>query len=97
MLPTRYGGHPSKARPPVGAASGRASQCDARRAGCHAWDLRRRIADAITVRGVVETEPRDPAMVSIAALGLGLFALGAIIVPAWRGTAVDRLEAMRPQ
>jgi putative ABC transport system permease protein len=43
-----------------------------------------------------ETEPRDPAVFSFVALGLGLVALVAVSVPAWRATAVDPLVAMRP-
>ena len=43
-----------------------------------------------------DVEPRDPAVFSIVALGLGLVALVAVSVPAWRATAVDPLVAMRP-
>jgi len=42
------------------------------------------------------TQPRDPAVFSLVALGLGLVALVAVSVPAWRATAVDPLVAMRP-
>jgi ABC-type antimicrobial peptide transport system permease subunit len=42
------------------------------------------------------TQPRDPAVFSLVALGLGLVALVAGSVPAWRATAVDPLVAMRP-
>ena len=42
------------------------------------------------------TQPRDPAVFSLVALGLGLVALVAASVPAWRATAVDPLVAMRP-
>jgi predicted permease len=43
-----------------------------------------------------DTQPRDPAVFSIVALGLGFVALVAVSVPAWRATAVDPLVAMRP-
>ena len=43
-----------------------------------------------------ETQPRDPAVFSFVALGLGLIALVAVSVPAWRATTVDPLVAMRP-
>ena len=43
-----------------------------------------------------DTAPRDPAVFSIVALGLGLVALVAVSVPAWRATSVDPLVAMRP-
>ena len=42
------------------------------------------------------TQPRDPAVFSFVALGLGLVALVAASVPAWRATTVDPLVAMRP-
>jgi len=42
------------------------------------------------------TQPRDPAVFSLVALGLGLVAMVAASVPAWRATAVDPLVAMRP-
>ena len=42
------------------------------------------------------TQPRDPAVFSVVALGLGFVALVAASVPAWRATAVDPLVAMRP-
>jgi putative ABC transport system permease protein len=42
------------------------------------------------------TQPRDPVVFSVVALGLGLVALVAVSVPAWRATAVDPLVAMRP-
>ncbi len=42
------------------------------------------------------TQPRDPAVFSFVALGLGLVALVAVSVPAWRATTVDPLVAMRP-
>ena len=42
------------------------------------------------------TQPRDPAVFSLVALGLGLVALVAASVPAWRATTVDPLVAMRP-
>jgi putative ABC transport system permease protein len=43
-----------------------------------------------------DTQPRDPAVFSAVALGLGLVALLAVSVPAWRATTVDPLVAMRP-
>ena len=43
-----------------------------------------------------DTPPRDPVVFSVVALGLGLVALVAVSVPAWRATAVDPLVAMRP-
>jgi hypothetical protein len=43
-----------------------------------------------------DTQPRDPAVFSIVALGLGFVALVAVSVPAWRATSVDPLVAMRP-
>jgi len=43
-----------------------------------------------------DTQPRDPVVFSSVALGLGLVALVAVSVPAWRATAVDPLVAMRP-
>jgi putative ABC transport system permease protein len=43
-----------------------------------------------------DTPPRDPVVFSGVALGLGLVALIAVSVPAWRATAVDPLVAMRP-
>jgi len=43
-----------------------------------------------------ETEPRDPAVFGLVALGLGVVAIVAVAVPAWRATAVDPLVAMRP-
>jgi putative ABC transport system permease protein len=43
-----------------------------------------------------ETEPRDPAVFTLVALGLGVVAIVAVAVPAWRATAVDPLVAMRP-
>jgi len=42
------------------------------------------------------TQPRDPVVFSFVALGLGLVALVAASVPAWRATTVDPLVAMRP-
>ena len=42
------------------------------------------------------TQPRDPSVFSVVALGLGLVALVAASVPAWRATTVDPLVAMRP-
>jgi putative ABC transport system permease protein len=42
------------------------------------------------------TQPRDPAVFSVVALGLGLVALVAASVPAWRATTVDPVLAMRP-
>ena len=42
------------------------------------------------------TQPRDPAVFSFVALGLGMIALVAASVPAWRATRVDPLVAMRP-
>ena len=42
------------------------------------------------------TRPRDPAVFSFVALGLGAVALVAVSVPAWRATTVDPLVAMRP-
>ena len=42
------------------------------------------------------TQPRDPAVFSFVALGLGVIALVAASVPAWRATTVDPLVAMRP-
>jgi len=43
-----------------------------------------------------EVQPRDPAVFSLVALGLGAVALVAVSVPAWRATSVDPLVAMRP-
>jgi putative ABC transport system permease protein len=43
-----------------------------------------------------DTPPRDPVVFSVVALGLGLVAVIAVSVPAWRATAVDPLVAMRP-
>jgi putative ABC transport system permease protein len=43
-----------------------------------------------------ETQPRDPAVFSLVALGLGLVAVVAVAVPAWRATMIDPLVAMRP-
>jgi putative ABC transport system permease protein len=43
-----------------------------------------------------EVEPRDPVVFVSVALGLGVVALIAVSVPAWRATTVDPLEAMRP-
>ena len=43
-----------------------------------------------------EVQPRDPAVFSLVALGLGAVALLAVSVPAWRATSVDPLVAMRP-
>jgi putative ABC transport system permease protein len=43
-----------------------------------------------------DTQPRDPAVFSLVALGLGVVALVAVSVPAWRATSVDPLVAMRP-
>jgi putative ABC transport system permease protein len=43
-----------------------------------------------------DTQPRDPAVFSFVALGLGLVALVAVSMPAWRATTVDPLVAMRP-
>jgi len=43
-----------------------------------------------------ETQPRDPVIFSAVALGLGLVALVAVSVPAWRATTADPLVAMRP-
>ena len=43
-----------------------------------------------------EVEPRDPAVFTMAALGLGAVALLAVSVPAWRAATVDPLVAMRP-
>ena len=42
-----------------------------------------------------DTEPRDPAVFLGVALGLGVIALVAVSVPAWRATTVDPLVAMR--
>jgi putative ABC transport system permease protein len=43
-----------------------------------------------------EVQPRDPVVFGTVALGLGLVALVAVSVPAWRATTVDPLVAMRP-
>ena len=43
-----------------------------------------------------EVQPRDPAVFTLVALGLGAVALIAVSVPAWRATTVDPLVAMRP-
>jgi putative ABC transport system permease protein len=43
-----------------------------------------------------EVQPRDPVVFVTVALGLGLVALVAVSVPAWRATTVDPLVAMRP-
>jgi predicted permease len=43
-----------------------------------------------------DTQPRDPVVFSVVALGLGVVALLAVSVPAWRATAVDPLVSMRP-
>ena len=43
-----------------------------------------------------EVRPRDPAVFSGVALGLGVVALVAASIPAWRATRVDPLVAMRP-
>ena len=43
-----------------------------------------------------QVQPRDPLVFLGVALGLGLVALVAVSVPAWRATAVDPLVAMRP-
>jgi predicted permease len=44
-----------------------------------------------------DTQPRDPLVFAGVALGLGLVALVAVGVPAWRATSVPPLVAMRPE